>query len=176
MSAPFVPALDTFAGGQMTDLPAFTATALDGTELFEIVSGYPSTPTNANNAVNYSITSELLAALLFAYLNTQVVLVDGQNNTSGNPYVVPFNVGRVYVNKTSAEPTYIQFAAANTYITEPLVTDIAGTVNGTGDGITVTFSGGQEADGLTTVPITTPYGGYIFRPVTSLNTWHLGAA
>ena len=31
-------AVDIFVGGQMTDLPSYTGTSFDGTELFEIVS------------------------------------------------------------------------------------------------------------------------------------------
>lgn len=174
MSAPFVPALDTFAGGQMTDMPKFTATSLDGSELFEIVSGFPSA-TTAANAVNYSITSAQLAGLLSVLLSKPVYLTQGQFTNPAAPYVVPINVGRVYVNKATPEATYVQFAAANTYIVEPLVSDVGGTVDNAGHGITVTFSGGQLVDGLSTVPITTPYGGYFFRPLATLGSWHLGA-
>lgn len=174
MSAPFVPALDTFAGGQMTDLPAFTATSFDGTELFEVVSGFPS-PTNANTAVNYSITSAQLAALLVVLLNKPVIITQGQFTNPASPYVVPVNAARVYVDKATPEPTYVQFAAVATYIVEPLITDIAGTVDNAGNGIFVTFSGGQLVDGLSSVTVTTPFGGYFFRPITSLGSWHLGA-
>lgn len=169
MSAPFVPALDTFTGGQMTDLPPFTGTSFDGTELFEIVA-----PGNPAQAVNYSITSERLAALLV--LGGQVIISQGQNNSPSDPYLVPATMGRVYVNKTVAEPTYVQLQRAALYTSDPLVADIAGTVDASGNGIFVTFTGSETADKLSpaAVTISTPFGGYFFRPVTSLDTWHLG--
>lgn len=171
MSAPFVPALDTFTGGQMTDLPSFTGTNLTGA-LFEVV--YPG---NAAQAVNYSITGELLAALLAAIISSsEVIISQGEYNSPGSPYVVPQDIGRVYVNKTVAEPTYIQLQNAVVYGVEPLIADIAGTVDVNGNRILVTFTGAETADKLSPaeVEITIPFSGYFFRPIGSLNTWHLG--
>jgi hypothetical protein len=173
VSAPFVPALDTFEGGQMTDLPSFTPLSFEGSELFEIVSGNP-LPTTSNNAVNYSITSALLAALVLKFVATPVIITQGQYTNPASPYLVPASVGRIYVNKGTPEPTYIKLAAVAGYTLEPLISDIAGTVDAAGNGIFVTFSSGQLADGLSTVPITTGYAGYFFRPVIALNSWHLG--
>lgn len=171
MSAPFVPALDTFAGGQMTDLPVFTATAFDGTELFEVVSGFPN-PTNANTAVNYSITSAQLGTLLIPLVGKQVVIAQGQNNTSGNPYSVPAAVTRIYVNKVTPEPTYISFGSASAQSADVLVKDVAGTADAAGNGIFNTVT----ADGVSNPSITVPYGGFFFRPVRSLNIWTLGTS
>lgn len=170
MSAPFVPALDTFAGGQMTDLPAFTATFLQGSELFEIVSGNPQ-PTTAANAVNYSIPSALLASLLINIGMGQVVIGQGQNMTSGTAYAVPANVGRIYINKATPEPTFITFGNASGQLVEVLVQDIAGTASG-GDSVSLTVT----ASGITNPSITEPYGGFWLRPVNSLNIWSLGTA
>jgi hypothetical protein len=69
MSAPFLPALDTFAGGQMTDLPVY-AGGLDLTALLEIVS-----PGLAATGVNYSITLKLLAALINQAIVSQPTIV-----------------------------------------------------------------------------------------------------
>jgi hypothetical protein len=171
MSAPFVPALDTFEGGQMTDLPAFTATAFEGSELFEIVSGNPA-PTTANNAVNYSITSAQLAQLLSSLRAGQVVIGQGQNTTALTPYIVPPTISRVYVNKAIAEPTYIQFGSANVQQADVLVKDVAGTTDAALNGIFNTVT----ADGIVNPTVTVPYGGFFFRPVTSLNIWTLGTA
>lgn len=171
MSAPFVPALDTFAGGQMTDLPAFTSPTMDGTELFEIVSGFPLV-TNANTAVNYSITSALLAKLLSAFQSAQVVLGQGQNNTALTAYVVPPGVGRIYVNKATPEPTYITFGAANVKLSDVLLKDVAGTSDNAGNGIFTTVT----VDGVVNPTITVPFGGFWFRPITLLNFWTLGTA
>lgn len=170
MSAPFVPALDTFEGGQMTDLPAFTATFLQGSELFEIVSGNPAA-TTAANAVNYSITSQLLAALLINIGMGQVVIGQGQNMTSRTAYVVPSNVGRIYINKPTPEATFITFGSASSQLVEVLVKDVAGTASGA-NSVTLTVT----ADGVTNPSITQPYGGLWLRPVTSLNIWTLGTS
>jgi hypothetical protein len=167
MSAPFVPALDTFAGGQMTDLPVYGGTAFDGTELFEIVS-----PGNPNQAVNYSITSLLLAQLLSALRSGQAVIAQGQNTTSLTAYAVPAGISHVYVNKVTPEPTYIKFGAANLQLSDVLLHDVAGTADNAGNGIFTTVT----ADGQVNPSIITPYGGFYFRPVTSLNIWTLGTS
>jgi hypothetical protein len=155
----------------MTDLPAFTATSFLGDELFEIVSGNP-LATNANTAVNYSITSLLLGKLLQGVIAGQVVIAQGQNMTALTAYVVPTGVARIYVNKATPEPTYITFGAANLQDADVLVKDVAGTSDGAGNGIFLTVT----ADGVTNPTVTVPYGGFWFRPVTSLNIWTLGTA
>jgi len=159
-----------FNGGQMTDLPLFNG-SFDGTELFETVA-----PGNVENGVNYRIPSLLLAALLSGVTTIPIIIGNGQYNTPGDPYPVPNVGGRIYVNKTIAEPTYILMGAASTYLVEPLIKDIAGTVDDVGNGITVSFTSGQLADGNAVVPITSPYGGYFFRPVSALGKWTLGAS
>lgn len=171
MSAPFVPALDTFAGGQMTDLPKFMSPTLDGTELFEIVSGFP-LATTPETAVNYSITSLQLAIAIASLSAVQVVIGQGENTTSDDPLIVGANVGRIYVNKPTPEPTFIQFDNASGYVFDVLVKDVAGTANASGDGITNLVT----VDGVTDPEITVPFGGFWFRPVTSLNIWTLGTA
>ena len=158
----------TFAGGQMTDLPVFSGT-FDGTELFEVVA-----PGNEANGVNYRITSALLASLLTAVSSQPVILQSGQFNAPGNPYIVPITVTKVYVNKTPGEPTYIRFLAAAGYLADILVCDIAGTAD-VGN-ITVTFTSGELANGIAPIPIATAYGGFFFRPVTTLAKWILGVA
>jgi hypothetical protein len=166
---------DVFQGGQMTDLPVFSGT-LDGTELMEIVAA-PTGQTNEAAGVNYQITTALLGVLLQQLNLAAVIIVDGQYSDPGDPYTPASGVARIYVNKAIPEPTYITFDNASVYVVEPLVKDIAGTADSsTNNGITVTFTGGEEADGNATVPIGTPYGGYFFRPIRTLNTWTLGSA
>ena len=164
---------DVFQGGQMTDLPAFTGT-LDGRELLEVVAS-PAGQTLEAAGVNYKITSQLLAALLSQLSFAAVILTNGQHSTPGDPYVVDPAIARVYVNKAIAEPTYILFNAATTYVVEPLVKDIIGTVD-VGSEIHVAFSGAEQADGNATVTIGVPYGGYFFRPIGSISDWTLGSA
>ena len=85
MSAPFVPALDTFVGGQMTDLPAYTG-GLDLTALLEIVS-----PGNASQGVNYSISiQQFIDVFLPAFVdffNTSETLTTGAVPVTINPLV-----------------------------------------------------------------------------------------
>lgn len=157
-----------FNGGQMTDLPVFTGT-FDGTELFEVVA-----PGNVEDGVNYSITSKLLSSLIIQIGLAPVIIGNGQHTTIGDPYIVQPTDGRIYVNKTVAGPTFILMPAVSTMISEPLVRDVAGTADDAGNGITVNFSGGQVADGNATVPITSAYGGYFFRPISALGSWTLG--
>lgn len=152
----------------MTDLPEFSGT-FDGTELFEVVA-----PGNVEEGVNYSINSALLAALLSQLGATAVIISDGEYEDPGDPFVPGVSVARIYVNKTIPGPTYIEFGLASSYVVEPLVADVAGTVDEVGNGITVTFTGGQLADGNATVPINSPYSGYFFRPLVTLGKWHLG--
>jgi hypothetical protein len=165
---------DVFQGGQMTDLPAFTGT-LDGTELMEIVAA-PAGQTNEAAGVNYQITTDQLAALLTALGIQAVIITDGQYTSPLTPFTPTQLQARIYVNKTIAEPTYITFATAATYNVEPLVKDIAGTADAVGNGIIVQFTGVEAADGNSIVSIESPYGGYFFRPIASLNTWTLGSA
>lgn len=165
---------DVFQGGQMTDLPVFTGT-LDGSELMEVVAA-PAGQTNAAAGVNYQITTAQLAALLAALGIHAVIITDGQYSDPGDPFTPGALDSRVYINKTIAEPTYITFATAASYSTEPLVKDVAGTADAAGNGIIVRFSGLEGADGNTIVSIETPYGGYFFRPIASLNNWTLGSA
>ena len=165
---------DVFQGGQMTDLPVFTGT-LDGTELMEIVAAGAGQSIETEG-VNYSITTLVLAQLLAELSLSAVVITDGEFTNPLAPYVVPFTIGRIYVRKTVAQPTYIKFGLASTYIVEPLVKDIGGTAADSPNMIQITFTGGETADGNATIPIQTPYGGYFFRPIAAINSWTLGSA
>lgn len=165
-----VPGLPIWAGGQMTDLPAFNGSFFVGTELMEIVS-----PGDELTSLNYAITTQQLANLLINLTTSSVIIVDGQYTNPLAPYVVPPTVGRVYVDKTLTEMTYVQFGLSAFQIPDALVADIGGTQTDT-NFIKVTFSGGETADKLAPaeVNIMTPFGGYFFRPVAARSTWHLG--
>lgn len=165
-----VPALPVFAGGQMTDLPDFTGTILLGTELFEIVS-----PGDPATSLNYKITSAQLANLIAALSQQIVIITQGQYTNPLAPYVVPSTTGRIYINKAMPEMTYIRMGFAAQKISDVLVADVGGALTDT-NFIRVTFSGTETADNLSPaqVDIITVYGGYFFRPIPLLNTWHLG--
>ena len=162
-----------FNGGQMTDLPVFSGT-LNGQELMEIVAA----PLDANieaEGVNYQITTELLASLIIQVGLNSVIITDGEHETALDPYIVQPTDGRIYVNKTIAGPTYIVLGLVDNQLTEPLIADVNGTVTDV-NLINVTFTGGQLVDGLASVDIVSAYGGYFFRPIYSLNKWHLGVS
>jgi len=163
-----------FNGGQMTDLPVFTGT-LNGTEILEIVAAGTGQSV-VTEGVNYQMASAQLAALLIALSQTSVIITDGQHIIPGDPYIPTPLIGRVYINKSVAQPTYVQFNRASTYSVEPLIQDIAGTLDGVTGIVTCTFIAGETANGIATIPISTPYGGYFFRPIGTLNTWILGTA
>lgn len=163
----------TFNGGQMTDLPEFTGT-LNGQELMEVVAA-PLDASLEAEGVNYSITTELLAALIVQLTITAVIIGDGEHVSALDPYIVQPTDGRIYINKSIASPTFILMPLASTMVQEPLVRDIAGTVNDTTAIVTVDFTGGELADGNASVPIQSAYGGYFFRPVLTLGKWNLGA-
>lgn len=155
MSAPFVPALDTFAGGQMTDLPNYSG-AFDPTALFEIVS-----PGNPAQAVNYSLTLLQLSALILA-ANYQPTFV-----LAGSVYDSVATDTRILVNKTIGSATSVVLLPSQNYLLPVLVKDLKGDA-GTNP-ITVTFSAGQTLDGLAPaqVVISNPYGFYWFNPLAS---------
>ena len=161
---------DVFQGGQMTDLPAFSGT-FNGTELFEVVAA-PAGQSNAAAGVNYAIDSTTLASQLNTLRSSQMVISQGQYASALTPLVVPVTISRIYVNKVTPEPTYIQFGAASAQGVDVLVKDVAGTADGSGNGIFLTVT----ADGIVNPTITVGYGGLYLRPVTSLNLWTLGGS
>lgn len=153
MSAPFVPALDTFAGGQMTDLPVYTG-GIDLTALLEIVS-----PGNPNQAVNYSITLALLAQLIPAVSFTPTfVLV-------GSVYNSVATDTRILVNKTIGSATSIVMLSSVLYSQPVLVKDLKG--DSLTHPITITFAGGQLFDGFSSITINNPFGYIWLNPLAS---------
>lgn len=152
MSAPFVPALDTFSGGQMTDLPAYTG-AYDATALLELVS-----PGNPEQAVNYSITLQLLAAFVTATqsLNPTIVTAATYASVAGDT--------RILSEQPSARTCTVTMLQSLNYSTPVLVKDVNGTAD-VSTPLVINFSGGQTCDGLTSISITNPYGWVWLNPL-----------
>mgnify|MGYP001616048982 FL=1 len=152
----------------MTDLPEFL-TALDGTELFEIVA-----PGNAQTGLNYRITVTRLAALINGLLATATVVQTGA--TLLNPYVAPIFPPRFLFNKTVPSATYVNLQSSALYPSPILIRDIKGDADV--NPIQITFSGAELADGLSSVTIATPYGGYWFNPLPTTygNGFYIGTA
>lgn len=150
-----------FNGGQMTDLPVYGGTFV-GSELFEVVA-----PGNAVNGINYSISSALLTALLANLSTTPQIVTSGA--TLANPFPVPITPYRFLFNIAAA--SYATLALSSSYAAPVLIRDISG--NADTNPIHLAFTGGQLADGLSTVTIATPYQGIWFNPLPS-GGWYLG--
>jgi hypothetical protein len=155
MSAPFVPALDTFAGGQMTDLPLYTG-GVDLTALFEIVS-----PGNPNTAVNYAITAPQLALFLSGVIYASPTFV-----AWGASYPSVATDTRILVRGTTTSTTSVVMLGSASYSLPVLVKDLSGIASGANP-INITFSGGQLFDGLVSISITNPYGYIWLNPLAS---------
>lgn len=148
-----------FQGGQMTDLPAFTGTAFDGTELFEIVS-----PGNAAQGVNYRITTAQMAALLPFFIYRAPTFI-----TDTYAYNSVSTDTRILVNQDVPGATSVVLDLAATYRIPVLVKDLKGDADT--NPITVTFSGGETMDSLTQVVINNPFGYFWFNPLEAGN-WY----
>jgi hypothetical protein len=151
MSAPFVPALDTFAGGQMTDLPPYTGT-IDLTALIEFVS-----PGNAATAVNYSITLKLLAAFINQAIASQPTQV------TATTYNSVASDTRILLEYAAPAAGTVNLLASTSYTQPVLVKDFNGTAS-IANPITINMHAGDTYDGLSSVQIISPYGWFWFNP------------
>lgn len=107
---------------------------------------------------------------------TGVDTVDGINGLLATPTIL--TAGSSYNAKTSDQRVLVNVASSFAILLLSssekagpiLIKDIFGAPN-----IQVTFSSGQTADGLATVPITVPYGAYWFNPLAA-GGWYLTVA
>ena len=143
----------TYAGGQMTDLPAYPG-GFDATALLEVVS-----PGNVEEGINYGITMDQLALIigpLFIYPTPTIIL-------SGATYNSVATDVRILVDKTVGSATGIVLLGGVNYTQPILVKDLKGDADT--HPITVTFTGGELMDGQSSVVIDTPYGFFWFNPL-----------
>lgn len=142
--------VNTFNGGQMTDLPEFAGT-FDGTELFEVVA-----PGNEAEGINYSITSALLAFLIGSVQYALTII------TSGASYDSVDTDTRILVNKTIGSATTINLLAGDLYSQSVLIKDMKGDADV--NPITITFPG--TYDGVSSpIVINASYGSIWFNPL-----------
>lgn len=150
------------ADGRMTSFSTLGG-PLTGAELHWIVS-----PGNAAQGVLYNITLTTEAAFFgaFPFLNTEII-------KAGATYNVLTTDTRILVNKTLGSPTSIVFPLAGSmqYPYGVLVKDLKG--DAPTNGITISFTGGELCDGLSTIPINTVYGWYTINPVPGGGAWYL---
>lgn len=152
------PLLNDFQGGQMTDLPAYPG-GVDPTALLEIVS-----PGTAAAGVNYAIS----LAQLIAIIGSSVDIYPAPTIiTAGAVYNSVGSDTRILVNKTIGSATSIVLASGLTYVRPVLVKDLKGDADV--NPITVTFTGVQKMDTLTSVVISNPFAWFWFNPLANGN-------
>jgi hypothetical protein len=128
--------------------------ALNGGEVMEIVS-----PGNAALGNTYQVTTSALASFFAAFPFLESTLV-----TAGATYNMLTTDTRIIVDKTVGSATSIVVPLASTmaYPFPVLIKDGKGDA-GTNN-ITLTFSGGQLIDGLSSLVIDTAYGWVLINP------------
>ena len=80
---------------------------------------------------------------------------------------------RILINKTVGAATSVVMPSSVTVVSPILVKDLKG--DAATNNITITFTGGQLADGLASVVISVNYGAYWFNPLSS-GGWYLTVA
>ena len=140
---------------------------LTGGEVTWIVS-----PGNAALGNTYQVTTEVLAAFCAAFpvLNTTLIT---SGATVGSPYAVETTDTRILFNKTLASASYavLPLSGALVYPFGIFFKDIKGDADT--NPITITFSGGQHCDGLSSIQITTAYGWVTINPIPGGSGWYM---
>ena len=133
---------------------------------------YVVSPGNAAQGNSYKVTTAVLAAFFssFSGLNTEILTAGA---TSISPYMVETTDTRVLFNKTLGSASYavLPLAAAVTSAQPILFKDLKG--DAATNNITLTFSGGQLCDGLSSVVISNAYGWVTLNPVPGGNAWYM---
>lgn len=144
-----MPSLFVPLDGRITSQNVLTSP--DGTTAFMCV--YPGNETEGNS---YQITLATIATYVLANSFTREVITTGA--TIGDPYVVDVLNDAVLVNKAVGAATYITCPLAATFTSEQqiLFKDTKGDADT--NPITITFTGGELCDGLSSVTISNPYG------------------
>ena len=161
MVATFVP-LD----GRLTSLQMLN-NALVGSEVMEIVS-----PGNAAAGNNFQVTVSALGAFFNAFPVTNTTTITA-GATLGSPYNVLTTDTRILFNKTIASDSYaiLPLSGSLFYPLPILFKDLKG--DASTHPITITFSGGQLCDGLSSVLIANSYGWLTVNPIPGGSGWYL---
>lgn len=158
MVVPSANTLQTYNGGQMTDLPEFVG-SLPLTALIEVVS-----PGNVEEGINYSATISQIAG---AAAGALTIITSGA--TVGSPYDALETDTRILLNKTIPSASYVDIGGGADRGLPLMVRDLAGDANT--NNISVSFTG--TADGIASpIVIDAPYGGWVFNPLPNGN-WFL---
>lgn len=161
-----MPALFVPLDGRLTSQNILTG-VLDGSAVLYIVS-----PGSVDLGNSYQVTLTTLAPFFAAFpvLNTQVLTAGA---TIGSPYAVETTDTRILFNKTLASASYavLPLAADMAYPYGILFKDLKG--DASTNIITITFTGGELCDGLSTVLINSDYGWATINPVPGGGAWFL---
>jgi hypothetical protein len=157
----FVPTDGRLTSQNLLNLP------LTGGEVMYIVS-----PGNAALGNSYQVTVATLAAFMAAFPKLNYELL-----TSGATLAHPYNVLNtdtgVLFDKTIGSASYAVLPAAGSmqFPLGVLFKDIKG--DAATNNITITFSGGQLCDGLSSVEISNPYGWVNIYPLPTGSGWYM---
>ena len=152
--------------GRITSLPVLGG-VLTGGEVMEIIS-----PGNASNGNNYQVTTAFLASFFAAYPSQNTTLIKS-GATLASPYLVlPANT-RILFDKTVGSPSYMVFPpAASMAAPGPiLIKDFKG--DAATNNITITFSNGEECDGLPELLIENAFGWVTINPGPQGGAWYI---
>lgn len=115
----------------------------------------------------------LISAAISGGSGSTVTITTGA--TIGSPYQPPNGVSRVLLDKTVGVASYVQLLSAATYNGLPvLIKDFKG--DAVTNNITITFTGGELADGDSTIVINVSYGAVWVNPLPGGGGWYLTQA
>jgi hypothetical protein len=157
-----MPALAVPQDGRLTSQNEFSG-SLTSTDLFYLVS-----PGNAAAGNSYKVQAEVLADY-FATLPTIGVI----EVTSGSLYTVGTTDGKVLVNKNVGSATSIVLPIASTFAYPfygVFIKDLKG--DAATNNITVSFTGGENCDGMSSIVIGNPYGWVALCPHPNGSGWY----
>jgi len=108
---------------------------------------------------------------LFDDYDLALSLINGHRIvTAAGAVTVTSSDSRILINKTVGAATSVVMPSSVAIVQSILVKDLKG--DAPTNNITVTFTGGELADGLSSVVISTAYGAYWFSPLVS-GGWYL---
>jgi hypothetical protein len=138
--------------GRLTSFNTLTGT-LTGSEVMYIVS-----PGNAVSGLSYQVTTQTLGIYFASFLSSNPTVI--KTGTSYNSINSDF---RILMDLTVAAPFTVTLLPSAQYTQPILIKDVAGNISSINT-ITIGFSGGQTADGLSSVVLQIPYEGIWLNP------------
>ncbi len=145
-----MPALVIPQDGRLTSQNVLTG-PLDSSAVMYIVS-----PGNVAHGSSYQVSLNTLGTF-FGSFGTPTIVLAG-------PYASVSTDTRILLDYTVAAPTTLTMLASSSYTQPILIKDINGSLSGVNT-TTISFSGGQLADGQATIVLQTAYAGIWLNPL-----------